>query len=325
MHTAGEPLRVITAGYPQINAGSLLEYRRILKDEFDDLRKAIMFEPRGHADMYGCLLLPPFNKEADCSVIFMHNEGYSTMCGHAVIGIMTLAVKMGWVEAREGLAKLKIEAPCGLILVQAKVTGEEVIASFECVPSFVGALDEQVYLPSLDKEVRYDLAFGGAFYAYVDAAQLNLSLTEGNYAKIIQLGTEIKNVVVTSSNKIIHPQNSELSFLYGTIFISNPLSESADSRNVCVFADGEVDRSPTGSGVSGRMAIHHARGELDVGEGMVIESLIGTRFKAKVARTLTLGEIDAVVPYVEGQAYICGVNRLILDPADPLNQGFLLR
>lgn len=325
MHTGGEPLRVITSGYPEIKADSLLDYRRKLKANFDHLRTAIMFEPRGHADMYGCLVLPPFNSDADCSVIFMHNEGYSTMCGHAVIGMMTLAVKMGWVELKDNHASMTIEAPCGLIKAWAKVEGEEVYATFDCVPSFVKEADVQVYIESLGQSIKYDLAYGGAFYAYVETEQFGLSLVPENYHQLISLGREIKEQVIASNQNIVHPVEEDLSFLYGTIFVGRPISEGVDSRNVCVFADGEIDRSPTGSGVSGRMAIHHSRGDLQIGEGMDIESLIGSSFRAEVASTAKLGDIEAVIPRVSGQAHICGVNRLILDPKDPLNNGFLLR
>lgn len=185
MHTGGEPLRVVMSGYPEIKAKSLLEYRRILKEQHDHFRTSIMFEPRGHADMYGCLLLPPFHPEADCSVIFMHNEGYSTMCGHAIIAITTLAYQTGWID--DTSLNLKIEAPCGLIYSKAIVEkGVCLGASFHCVPSFVVALDKTVQVDGAG-EINYDLAYGGAFYAYVDSGQFNLPLIPENYSKIIQL------------------------------------------------------------------------------------------------------------------------------------------
>ncbi len=325
MHTGGEPLRVITRGYPEIQADSLLAYRRILKSDYDHLRTAVMFEPRGHADMYGCLLLPPFHSDADCSVIFMHNEGYSTMCGHAVIGIMTLAVKMGWVDVSSGKAQMTIEAPCGLIKASADICDESIIASFECVPSFVAELDAEIFIESLGQKIRYDLAYGGAFYAYVDANQFNLALTPTNYHRLITLGQEIKHKVIQTSHRIVHPSEGDLSFLYGTIFIGGPVSDGAQSRNVCVFADGEIDRSPTGSGVSGRMAIHSARGELKKGQGMTIESLIGSQFYAEVLDETEIGGIKTVIPRVSGKAFICGSNRLLIDPQDAFKHGFFLR
>jgi proline racemase len=324
MHTGGEPLRIVMEGYPDIKASSLLEYRRILKEKYDHLRTAIMHEPRGHADMYGCLLLPPFNPEADFSVIFMHNEGYSTMCGHAIIALTTLAVRMGWVETKNGETHLTIEAPCGLLQAKAILINNQIQASFRCVPSFVIGLDYSVDVSGFGK-VRYDLAYGGAFYAYVNSEQLGLELTHSNYKLIIETGMAIKHAVMKSNHSITHPFESDLSFLYGTIFIGGPVSPGIDSRNVCVFADGEVDRSPTGSGVSGRMAIHHKRGELALHQKMTIESITGAVFVGSVVGTLAYGDREAVIPCVEGTAYITGQHEFIIDPEDPFSNGFLLR
>lgn len=330
MHTGGEPLRVITSGYPDIKASSLLEYRQILKNEFDHLRTAIMYEPRGHADMYGVLVLPPFNSHADCAVIFMHNEGYSTMCGHGVIAIMTLAMQMGWVDIIDDNATMTIEAPCGLIQAQGRILNGQIQASFECVPSFVGALDQQVYIASLKQTINYDLAYGGAFYAYVNVSKLVINLTPDNHNNLAQLGDEIKRAVIAQSQsadsplKIEHPFEADLSFLYGTIFYGPALGD-ADSRNVCVFADKEVDRSPTGSGVSGRMALHYAKGELALGQNMKIESIIGSTFEGQAVRCVDYGPLKAVIPKVSGNAKVCGINQLILDPSDKLNEGFLLK
>ena len=324
MHTGGEPLRIVMEGYPEIKASSLLEYRRIVKEKYDHLRTAIMYEPRGHADMYGCLLLPPFNAEADFSVIFMHNEGYSTMCGHAIIALTTLAVKMNWVDVKNNEATLTIEAPCGLIKAKAQLVNGKIMASFLCVPSFVVGLDFTVELKSLGI-ISYDVAYGGAFYAYVDSNKIGLDLTPQNLKGIIETGMEIKHAVIKTNNSILHPFEEDLSFLYGTIFIGGPVSKGVDSRNICVFADGEVDRSPTGSGVSGRMAIHYKRGEIKLHEKMSIESITGAVFYGSVDSTIKYGGGDAVIPCVEGTAYVTGQHEFIIDLEDPFTNGFFLR
>ena len=267
MHTGGEPLRVILDGFPKLKGNSVLEYRRYIKENYDHLRTSLMFEPRGHADMYGCILLPPNDEGADFGILFLHNEGYSTMCGHAIIAITTLAVKMGWVERQEPETKVVIDAPCGRITSYAKVKNGEVHSVyFHCVPSFVVDLDREVEVPDYGL-VKYDIAYGGAFYAYVDADRLGIELTQANYRTLIDAGTAIKKAV-RDSFTVKHPFEEDLSLLYGTIFISKNSSDKTDSKNVCIFAEGEVDRSPTGSGVSGRMAIHHARGEIAAGEVM---------------------------------------------------------
>ncbi|WP_444995646.1 proline racemase family protein [Aliikangiella sp. IMCC44359] len=325
MHTGGEPLRIIVDGYPNIQADSILDYRQKLKAGFDHLRTALMFEPRGHADMYGCLILPPFHPDADCSAIFMHNEGYSNMCGHAVIAIMTLSMEMGWVDIINDQAQLNIEAPCGLIKATGTVINGKIKASFECVPSFVKGLDQTVYLSQVGKTIQYDLAFGGAFYAYVDIEQFELKLIPENSSRLIELGKEIKHAVAQQTTLLEHPYETELNELYGVIFISPALSEKADSRNVCIFADGELDRSPTGSGVSGRMAIHYARKEIALEEVMLIESILGSCFSIQVVKEIQYANSSAVIPLVTGDAYICGMNHFIINPDDALNKGFLVR
>lgn len=325
MHTGGEPLRVIVDGLPKLEGNNVLEYRRYIKDNYDFLRTALMFEPRGHADMYGCILLPPNDEDADFGILFLHNEGYSTMCGHAVIAITKLAVEMGWVKKVAPLTKVVIDAPCGRIESFAKIENNEVSSVyFHNVPSFVVQLDQKVEVDGIG-EVEYDLAYGGAFYAYVNADNYGISLNENNYSELIAKGMAIKNAVINNSDAVKHPYEEDLSFLYGTIFIGEALTEDADNRNVCIFAEGEVDRSPTGSGVAGRMAIHYEREELKLNQEMTIESIIGTTFKGSVVKEEIFGKFKAVIPKVEGTAYITGINEFIIDPKDPLKNGFILR
>lgn len=324
MHTGGEPLRVIIDGFPELKGNNVLEYRRYVKEHYDHLRKALMFEPRGHADMYGCILLPPNDDEGDFGILFLHNEGYSTMCGHAIIAITTLAIEMEWVEVNGSEVELKIDAPCGRIISYARVEkGKVQNVRFHCVPSFVVGLDRNVYVEELQREITYDLAYGGAFYAYVDAYQLDLDLTPENYSKLIRTGMDIKRAVMSSDKEIMHPFEEDLSFLYGTIFIGGPVSEGLDSRNVCIFAEGEVDRCPTGSGVSGRMAIHHARNEIKQGESMLIESITGSVFRGSVVREEDYGTFKAVIPQVEGTAFVTGKHTFVINPDDPFKQGFI--
>lgn len=325
MHTGGEPLRVILNGLPPLQGKSVLDYRRSMRENFDYLRTTLMFEPRGHADMYGCILVPPNDDKADFGILFLHNEGYSTMCGHAVIAITTLAIKMSWVEINEPETAVVIDAPCGRIYSFAKVEhGEVKSVYFHCVPSFVVGLDYKIEVEGLGT-VTYDLAYGGAFYAYVDADQLGIDMTADNYRQLIEYGTAIKHAVILANDRIIHPFEPEMSELYGTIFTGKSHTPGIDSRNVCIFAAGEVDRSPTGSGVSGRMAIHHRRGDLKPDQTMSIESIIGSTFVGSVHEEISYGPFDAVVPRVEGTAHIFGQNQFLIDPNDPLKDGFILR
>jgi proline racemase len=328
MHTGGEPLRVIVSGFPKLKGSTVLEYRRDIKENYDYLRTALMFEPRGHADMYGCILLPPNDEDADFGILFMHNEGYSSMCGHAIIAISTLAAKMNWITVKEGENELKIDAPCGRIFSFVTVLNGEVTGvRFHCVASFAVGLDRIVNVEGIG-DVVYDLAYGGAFYAYVDLRKnphLNFGLTEENYRAIIQNGVAIKHVVMNHDSEIQHPFEKDLSFLYGTIFIDEPLDTANHSRNVCVFADGEVDRSPTGSGVSGRIAIEKARNAINKNEFITIESITGSTFTGSLVREEKFGPFKAVIPQVEGTAFVTGVNTFLIDPKDPMKNGFILR
>jgi trans-L-3-hydroxyproline dehydratase len=194
---------------------------------------------------------------------------------------------------------------------------------FENVPSFVLALDEHIEVPGLGR-VRYDLAFGGAFYAFVQAADVGLTCTPVHFRALIDAGMRIKRAVM-AARPIPHPFEHDLSFLYGTILIGPPEQPGSHSRNVCVFAEGEVDRSPTGTGVSARLAIHHARGEIGLGQTITIESLIGTTFTGRVVRETTCGPHRAVIPEVEGSAFITGRHEFLIDPMDQLKDGFILR
>jgi proline racemase len=323
-HTAGEPFRVITGGYPDLPGDTILARRRYAREHLDHLRTALMWEPRGHADMYGCIITPPVSPTADIGVLFMHNEGYSTMCGHGIIGITKVALETGLLPMEAPETTVRIDTPAGLVTAHARVTGGHVQSvRFHNVPSFVLALDETVDVPGLGR-VRYDLAFGGAFYAYIQAKDVGLTCTPDNFRAFIEKGLAIKRAIV-ASRSIPHPFEEDLSFLYGPIFIEPPLGKGAHSRNVCVFAEGEVDRCPTGTGVGGRLAIHYARGEIDVGETIVVESIIGTRFSGRIVETTAFGPYPAIIPEVEGAAHITGQHTFLIDPDDPLRDGFILR
>ncbi|MDP2036208.1 MAG: proline racemase family protein [Ignavibacteria bacterium] len=323
-HAAGEPLRIILSGLPEIKGATILEKRRYMKDNLDHYRTALMFEPRGHADMYGCIITPPVTSEADFGVIFIHNEGYSTMCGHGIIAVTTVALETGMFEMVEPVTQIKIDSPAGLITSYAKIkNGKVESVYFHNIPSFAFLQDQIVDAPPLGK-IKFDVAFGGAFYAFVKADQLGLTMHESEFRELIEKGMMIKRAVMQNF-AIKHPFEDELSFLYGTIFYGTPLSDSSDSRNVCIFAEGEVDRSPTGTGVSARVALHYAKKELEFNTPMVVESIIGTKFSAKVIKETKFGEYNAVIPEVEGNAFITGKNIFYINPDDPLRKGFILR
>ncbi len=322
-HTEGEPLRVILAGFPELEGSTILERRRTARASFDHLRTALMLEPRGHADMYGCVITPPASKDADFGVLFLHNAGWSTMCGHGVIAVTTVALETGLIEPTGVETLVRIDSPAGQIQAIAELNADRVEAvRFLNVPSFVVDLDAAVEVPGLGS-IHYDLAFGGAFYAYVRADQVGLACVPEECGQLVRVGMRIKHAVM-ESRRIRHPFEEDLGFLYGTIFMAPPQSDGADVRNVCIFADGEVDRSPTGTGVSGLMAILSARGSIAVGERRTVESLMGTTFTGCIVEKTTFGPHAAVVPEVRGTAHITGMHTFVIDPEDPLRNGFRL-
>ena len=323
-HAEGEPARVILSGLPDLPGKTILERRRFIKGNYDYLRTALMWEPRGHADMYGIILTPPVSPEADFGVLFMHNEGFSTMCGHGIIAISKVVLEIGLFPISTPITPLKIDTPAGLVTAYARIhNGHVQSVFFHNVPSYVYALDEVVDVPGLGY-IRYDLAFGGAFYAYVRVEDVGLTCTSENYRLLIEKGMLIKRAIM-QTRPIKHPFDQDLSFLYGTIFIGPPVEPDSHSRNVCIFAEGEVDRSPTGTGVSGRLAIHFARGEVQLNQSIKIESIIGSTFTGRVVDTTAFGPYKAVIPEVEGRAFITGRNEFYIDPTDPLKDGFILR
>ena len=324
LHTAGEPLRVVTAGVPRIPGATILEKRRWARENLDGVRKALMWEPRGHADMYGAFLTEPVTPGADFGVVFMHNEGYSDMCGHGVIALATAAVAQRLVEPVIPETRVGIDAPAGFIEAHVAWDGAEVgRVRFKNVPSFLYARDLSITTPGFGA-VTVDVAFGGAFYAYLSGTQVGLSVRPENYRELIQLGDEVKKAV-TATLEIQHPLIPELNSLYGTIIDGKPQREASTQANVCVFADREVDRSPTGTGTAGRVAQLYARGELGQDEVLVNESIIGTVFRGRVLGETRVGEFAAVVPEVSGRAFVTGFNQWVVDPDDPVGEGFFLR
>jgi proline racemase len=323
-HTEGEPFRVITSGLPDLPGETILARRRYMRDNLDHLRRALMWEPRGHADMYGCIVTPPVSAEADFGVLFLHNEGYSSMCGHGIIGIATVALETGMLPMQYPETTLRIDAPAGLVTAYARCSeGKVTSVAFHNVPSFVLAMDETIQVPELGT-IRYDIAFGGAFYAFVAAGDVGLETRPHDFAALVAKGMAIKRAIM-AQRPISHPFEKDLSFLYGTIFVGPPHGGGAHSSNVCIFAEGEVDRSPTGTGVSARLALHHARGDIAVGQELTIESIIGSRFTGKVIRTTRFGPHAAIIPEVAGSAFITGRHEFVIDPDDPLKTGFVLR
>ena len=331
-HTAGEPFRIVSGGVGPIPGATVLDKRAWAIENLDRVRRLLVYEPRGHADMYGCFVTEPDDPGGDLGVLFFHNAGFSTACGHGTIALATWAIESGVVAAAEPETHMVVDVPSGRLPVVAKVEGgRPVSVRFRNVPSFVHARGLSIGTRSAG-EVVLDVAFGGAFYASVDARSLGLAVEPANLGRFVELGREIKDHL-NAGAEISHPLEPRLRDVYGTIFFEDA-GEPAGSpdagpglaqRNVTVFADGEVDRSPCGSGTSARLAVLHADARLPTGEALDHAGIVGTRFEGRVVEETEVAGLPAVVTEVEGSAHLTGHHQFVLERDDPLGPGFLLR
>lgn len=322
-HTGGEPLRIITGGIPPLAGETILEKRRYIREELDHIRRVLMYEPRGHHGMYGCVMTEPVSPDAAFGVLFMHNEGYSTMCGHGIIAVVTAAIETGILRLEGPNERIVIDSPAGRIIAHATVKESLVHSvSFENVPSFVLAHDVPIEWGGRNFSV--DISFGGAFYAVVQAEDIGVQVEMEQLAELQEWGRRIKEQI-EAKMEVVHPLEPELKGIYGVIISDKPRVEGSDLRNVTIFADKQVDRSPCGTGTAARVATLHARGKLALGESFVHEGIVGSQFIGKVVATTQVGSYPAVIPSIEGKAFITGLHQFVVDPTDPLKDGFLLR
>jgi len=325
MHTGGEPVRIVERGYPDIPGDTILAKRRFVRENLDHLRKFLMFEPRGHYDMYGVLPVEPDLAEADMAVLFMHNEGYSTMCGHATLALGRYAVDRGLVEIREPETIVNLQCPCGLVRVYVSVKDGKVGAvRFESVPGFAFALDKTVDTPEYGP-VTLDIGYGGAFYALVSADQFGLDVRTSKVRDLADAAAIISNAV-KAQVALIHPDDDDLAYLYGTILTDRQDEYSnVPSANICVFADAQVDRSPTGSGVTARIAVQHRRKQIALEQTRTFESVTGALFTGRAISETYVGDFKAVAVEVSGAAHYTGTATFTLEEDDLIGRGFMLQ
>ena len=325
-HAAGEPLRLVVEGLPSPEGATMLDKRAWAQKRLDHLRRALMLEPRGHADMYGALLTEPVTSGAHAGVLFMHNEGWSTMCGHGVIAVTTIALQRDLIWP--GGPSLLLDSPAGLIEARATVAshaaGERRVSSvsFRNVASFVFEAGLPVRLTG-GRALLVDIAFGGAFYAIVDAEAAGLAVDASKLPELRRLGTEVKREV-ERVRQVVHPLDAGLQGIYGTIFTAPPQHPEAHLRNVTIFADAEVDRSPCGTGTAAVMAVLSEMGVLGENAPFVHESIVGTLFTGTIAGRTQVAEYAAIVPEIQGSAWITGEHIFLIDGDDPLKAGFRL-
>jgi proline racemase len=329
-HTGGEPFRIVTGGVPALEGRSVRERRRWAATNIDHVRQLLVNEPRGHADMYGAFVTPADDAGADLGVVFFHNEGYSTACGHGTIALVTWAIDSGRVAVEPGARDVgvTVDVPSGRLACTARLDdrGRVDAVAFRNVPSFVLARDVEV--ATKRGALILDVAFGGAFYGSLDVRELGLHVEPSALPELIALQRELRPAIERALD-VVHPEQPDLPGIYGVIFwepVQATDGEPPSQRNVTVFADGEVDRSPCGSGTSARLAILHARGEIGVGETLRHRSIVDSVFDARViAAGPPVGPHASVITEVEGSAFRTGQHTFTLDDRDRLGTGFLLR
>ena len=327
-HTAGECTRLVMSGLPPIPGQTVAEKLAYAEEHLPWVPGFLLLEPRGHKDMFGAVLVPPCSPDADVGVLFMDNQGYEPMCGHAVIGTVTTLLETGMFEMSEPETPVTLDTPSGLVRASAQIADGRVTAvSFKNVPAFVYRSDVTLQVPEIG-QVTVDVVFGGLFFVFVDARQLEVELIPENSSRLADLGMRIL-AVANEQITVRHPDLPHIDKIIDLRFRVEPGSDGADSRNVVILGDHMVDRSPCGTGTSAESALRHARGQLGVGESFVTESIIGTRFTGQVVAETQVGSgpdaFPAVIPRVTGRAHITGFHRFVLDVEDPFPQGFRLK
>lgn len=319
MHVEGEPLRIITSGLPEIKGKTQLEKRAYCMKNLDTIRKILMYEPRGHHGMYGCIITPPAEPDSDFGVLFMHNEGWSTMCGHGIIAVVKMVVETGrFLHTKE---KYVIDTPAGKVTAYANCKDNKVESvSFDNVPSFVYKNDLKLNING--KDISGKIAFGGAFYAVINSKDIGLSVDFENLNELQKWGTKIKNSI-ESEMEVVHPIEKGLKGIYGVVFSDAPEDSKADLRNVTIFANAQIDRSPCGTATCARLATLEEEEALQDGK-FIHESITGGHFIGEIIAYSKVGKYKAIVPRVTGNSFITGLHQFVMDPDDTLKSGFLL-
>lgn len=324
-HAAGEPFRIVTGGGPDLEGGTVLDRRDHAQGHADAVRRFLVDEPRGRAGMCGGFVTPPDDDDGDLGVVFFHRDGFSTACGHGTIALVTWAVESGAVAAPTSPIPVVVDTPSGRLVTRAEIDADGAVAAVTItnVPSYVSGWRIPVQLDS--GVIGVDIAYGGAYYATVNAADLGLPIAGSSLSRFVGLAKELRTVLADNP-AVIHPSDDRLSGLHGTIFFEDVSESDAGlhQRNVTVFADGEIDRSPCGSATSARLAVLDSSARLRRGATLEHESVIGTYFTGKVVGDAEVAGVHAVTTEVRGSAFRTAETRFILDAADPLGLGFHL-
>jgi proline racemase len=320
-HTMGEPTRIVVGGIPSVPGRTIFEKKEYIKKHYDDLRRALMLEPRGHRDMFGSILLQACDPRCDLGVVFMDAGSYVNMCGHGTIGAVTVAIETGMVKLTNGKESVLLDTPAGVVEAFPKIEGNKVVeVSFKNVPAYVVKKGLEFNMEGYGT-IKTDIAFGGNFFAIMPVGQFGLTIEPKNSNKLIELGVEILKIT-NEIYKVSHPENPGICTIDLVEFYQD--LENGVVRNAVIFGDGQIDRSPCGTGTCAKMAVLYEKGKLKIGQEFVHESIIKTVFTGKLSGETKVAEYNAVIPEITGQAFITGFNQFYIDPMDPLKYGFVL-
>jgi len=322
-HTVGEPARIIVGGIPFIPGSTMFEKKRYIEEEAYDILQLLMYEPRGHSAMSGAIITQPTTPGADIGLVFIEVSGCLPMCGHDTIGACTVLLETGILPAREPFTDLVVDTPAGVVRARVEV-GESGVrgVTIENVPSFLALTDVEVEVPEVGRIVA-DIAYGGNFYAILPAEMVGIPVEPQRASAFTRIGPKIR-AALNEAVRVVHPENPGIEGISHVMFTAPPTNPQAAGKNTVIYGPAGLDRSPCGTGTSARMAQLHARGLLPLNQEYVHESIIGSLFKGKLVAETRVGDYPAVVPTIEGRAFISGFNTLVLDPEDPFPRGFLL-
>lgn len=322
-HTGGDPTRIVVSGLPLVLGNTMLEKKQYLIDNLDHIRTSLMLEPRGHKDMFGAVLLEPTSSEADVGVVFMSNSGYLNMCGHGTIGVATAIIESGIISYNTNKPVI-LETPAGLVNITPTMIGNKVTnVSLQNVPAFLLKEDVEIEVPSVGK-IKVDISFGGSFFAFVNADEAGISLAPSNQEYLSKLGLEILDEV-NRSIQVEHPIEKSINKVELILFITDSDTKDVNTKNVAIFGEGQVARSACGTGLSAQMATQSGKNKLKTDEHFATESVINTPFLGRIVKETNVGNLSAIIPEVNGNAYITGKHEFILHPEDELKNGFLLK
>ncbi|MDR2892469.1 MAG: proline racemase family protein [Deltaproteobacteria bacterium] len=322
-HTAAMPTRIITGGIPSIPGATMLEKMKHLQEHYDHIRSGVMLEPRGHNDMFGSFMTAPVTPGADFGLIFMDGSGLLTMCGHGTIGASSVAVETGMVEVKEPYTEIKIDTPAGLVQARVHVVdGKAKSVSVRNVPAFLYKKDLSVEVPGVG-QLKFDISFGGMFFAIIPVTEFGVELERENLKVLIPKALALKDWL-NKNLEVVHPLEPGLRGVSCIEVYGPPKTPGATLRNALIFADGQVDRSPCGTGTSAKMATLVAKGELKLGEEFIYESIANTTFVGKPLESAKIGDYEGIIPQITGSAYITGFNHFVFDDTDPVKYGFKL-